>query len=166
MSVMLKTFAYIVYSLLSALKLLQDFNARQSLTQSALFPLPFNFFTCDISLKFLQICILFCSFCLAASSGVWCQIDNLLYILPFSHHLSTSSNDWDAQRFLIYNLLCPLFFYIDPSVLVVLHFVLFKLFSGITAQFPCLNSHTSFPSFFTVKTNKGRKPLLLESPTS
>jgi hypothetical protein len=43
---------------------------------------------------------------------------------------------------------------------------LFKLFNGITAQSPCLNAHISFPSFFTVKTNKGRKPLLLESPIS
>jgi len=44
----------------------------------------------------------------------------------------------DAQSFLIYNLLCPLFLYIDSSVLVVLHFVLFKPFNGITAPSPCL----------------------------
>jgi len=74
----------------------------------------------------------------------------------------------DAQSFLIYNLPCPLFLYvyIDSSVLVALHFVLFKIINGITAPSPCLNSHISFPTFFTVKTNRGRKPVLLESPIS
>lgn len=95
---MLQTFPYIDYSLLFVLKLLRDFDARQPLTHTALFPLPFNFFTCDRTLKFLQIYILFCSLCLAASSGVWCHIDNLLYILPFSHYLSTSSNDWRCSK--------------------------------------------------------------------
>ena len=97
-SVMLKTFAYIDYSLLFVLKLLWDFDATRSLTHSALFPLPFNFFTCERTLKFSKIHILFCSLCLAASSGVSCHIDNLLYILPFSNHLSTFSNDWRCSK--------------------------------------------------------------------
>jgi hypothetical protein len=55
---------------------------------------------------------------------------------------------------------------IQSAYMVVLCFVLFELFNGITAQSPCVNSHISFWSFFTVKTNKGRKCLILESPIS